>query len=253
MAKYPKRPAGVVIGGAQNRGWGPGWPHCQGDKIRTVELKSGVKLRVRTEVSELVRLLLNECERRGYRFHGEQTGGFNCRQIFKKGKPTGRPSNHSWGLAVDLNWKLNPWQSPLKTNIPPWMVQLMWAYGFFWGGWYNGDKDAMHFEFVKTPKEASRLTVALKKALDREYEPRTRATLYRASISTRPQPVLLGDDMFNPYLVQVPGDPRIFIVTSGGVYHVKNPTHLRYLVDGGVPGQVKKISKVDLDQLLEVE
>lgn len=59
--------------------------------------------------------------------------------------------------------------------------------------------------------------------------------------------------MFNPYFVQVNGDPRIFIVTSGGVYHVKNPTHMRYLRDGGVPEKVRDISRQDLEQLLELE
>lgn len=245
MARFPNRPTGVRVNNASERGWGRGWPRCQANKITTIRLRSGLRLGVRKEIAELVRLLLDECERRGYDLKPEQTGGFNCRPI----GGTNRPSNHSWGLAVDLNWHHNPMRNPLKTNIPPWMVQLMWAYGFFWGGWYNGTKDPMHFEFVRTPAQAATLTTRLRKALATEYEAPVRMAHYRAA----GPPVLFGDDMFNPYFVQVPGDRRIFIVTSGGVFHVKNPTHLRYLQDGGVPANVRKISKEDLNELLEVE
>jgi hypothetical protein len=59
--------------------------------------------------------------------------------------------------------------------------------------------------------------------------------------------------MFNPYFVRSAGDPRIFIVTSGGVFHVKNRTHMRYLVDGGVEEKIREISSRDLKELLEVE
>ncbi|MEJ3744393.1 M15 family metallopeptidase [Actinomycetes bacterium KLBMP 9797] len=245
MARYPQRPSGVQVNGANNRGWGSGWPRCQSDKIVTIRLRSGLRLGTRREIAELVRLLLDECERRGYDLKPEQTGGFNCRPI----GGTNRPSNHSWGLAVDLNWRRNPMQKTLKTDIPPWMVQLMWAYGFFWGGWYNGIKDPMHFEFVRTPAQAATLTARLKKALATEYDAPVRMAHYRAA----GRPGLFGDDMFNPFLVQVQGDRRIFIVTSGGVFHVKNPTHLKYLQEGGVSATIKKIAKAELDELLEVE
>lgn len=247
MARYPSRPRGVRVNGANSRGWGPGWPHCQRGKLAVVHLKSGLRIEVRKEIAELVRLLLDECERRGYRLKRRSTAGFNCRPIRDSNPP--RPSNHSWGLAVDVNWHENPMRLTLKTDIPPWMVQLMWAYGFFWGGWYNGTKDPMHFEFVKTPAQAAVLTARLKQALALQYGTQTRAARYRAGTTV----IAFGDDMFNPYFVRVPGDPRVYIVTTGGVYHVKNPTHLKYLVAGGVQKDIKEISKQDMNQLLEVE
>jgi hypothetical protein len=204
-----------------------------------VHLKSGVRVKVRKEIAELVRLLLNECERRGYRLKQKSTGGFNCRPIADS-KPL-RASNHSWGLAVDLNWHDNPMQMTLKTDIPPWMVQFMWAFGFFWGGWYNGEKDPMHFEFVKTPVQAAALTTSLKRVIAKQF----------GRQATRSIP--FGDDMFNPYFVQTTGDPRVFVVTSGGVFHVKNPTHMKYLIEGGIQREVKEISKHDLKELLEIE
>jgi hypothetical protein len=240
MAKFPTRPKGVHINGARSRGWGSGWPNCQRSRMTTIKLKSGLRLEVRREIGELVRLLLDECERRGYRLKHKSSGSFNCRPIVDSDPP--RPSNHSWGLAVDLNWHDNPMQDRLKTNIPPWMVQLMWAYGFFWGGWYNGTKDPMHFEFVKTPAQAAALTTSLKRAIGAQFgKPATART------------IPFGDDMFNPYFVRTAGDPRVFIVTSGGVFHVKNPTHMKYLIDGGVQKDVKEISRGDLKDLLEIE
>jgi len=236
MVDFPSRPPGVVINGAEKRGWGTGWPHCQPNQQKTIRLNSGLVLTVRHEVAELITLLLDEVERRGYDLLPEQTGGYNCRQIFHHGKPTGEPSNHSWGLAVDLNWNLNPAQGRVleTTNIPPWLVSFMWSFGFFWGGWYKSDKDPMHFEFAKTPSQAEVLTNALRTALGQ-------------------QPTAIGDDMFNPFFVQVQGQIAIFIVTSGGVLHVKNPTHLRFLVKGGVPEAITFVTDAELAALLERE
>lgn len=247
MAKFPARPKGVHINGARSRGWGSGWPHCQKGNMATTQLKSGLRLEVRKEIAELVRLLLNECERRGYRIKHESTGGFSCRPIVGSDPP--RPSNHSWGLAVDINWHDNPMRDTLKTNIPPWMVQLMWAYGFFWGGWYNGRKDPMHFEFVKTPDQAKTLTARLKGAVAAQFGKPPPAQAGKSPTRRFP----FGDDMFNPFFVHTAGDPRIFIVTSGGVFHVKNRTHMKYLIEGGVKEEVKEISGRDLKELLEIE
>lgn len=93
------------------------------------------------------------------------TGSFNCRQI------TGG-SNYSlhaykdgdtytfWNgtavtmaAAVDVNWNKNPYGSRLITDMPRGMVdeicslrtandKQLWG----WGGYYLGNKDAMHFE-----------------------------------------------------------------------------------------------------------
>jgi len=238
MPSYPPAPVGVEVNNASARGWGSGWPACQTSKQLTFSLANGVRLTMRREVAELTRLLLNECVRRGYPIYGNQTGGFNCRAI----AGTTIPSNHSWGLAVDVNWNQNPMSNPMRTNIPPWMVSLMWAYGFFWGGWYSGAKDPMHFEFIKTPSAAGTLTTALKRALAPKP---TRPPL-------GPQPVS-GDDVFNPFFVQAPGDPAIYLVTSGGVHHVKNFTHLRFLIRGGVPEEIVVVTPQEIRDLTEDE
>ena len=157
---YPDRPPGVRVGGTERRGWGDGWPRCQTNQQVTIERTDGLRLPIRQEIAELVALLMDETERRGYDIEPGHTGGFVCRAIRREKGDTRpeRPSNHSWGLAVDINWRRNPHRSRLVSDMPGWMPALWWEYKFFWGGWYRGRPDAMHYEFVGTPEDAARLT-----------------------------------------------------------------------------------------------
>lgn len=142
---------------AAQRGWGAGWPSCTGAKGRTVVVTaklSGTRVSVHRDVARLVSMLLDETERRGYRFKPGQTGAYNCRPI----GGTQRPSNHSWALAVDGNWNDNPMRKPLRTDMPGWLVQLWNRFGFAWGGHYSGTPDPMHFEFMGTPADAAAMT-----------------------------------------------------------------------------------------------
>lgn len=143
---------------AAQRGWGAGWPSCSGAKaagtaIVTADL-SGTRFSVHKRIARLVDLLADATERRGYRLVPGQCGGYNCRAI----GGTRSPSNHSWGLAVDLNWHRNPMRRPLTTDMPTWMVAMWNRYGFAWGGHYTSTPDAMHFEFMGTPGQADQMT-----------------------------------------------------------------------------------------------
>lgn len=142
---YMKRPQGDFrINAAEQHGWGEGWPHCQRSQV--VEVRAaGVKVTVRRELTELVSLLLaGTVHLHHYRLKAAQTGGFNCRPI----GGTQKPSNHSWGLAVDLNWHDNPFQKPFRSNLPVGVVPMWWSCGFYWGGWYGKKPDPMHFEYI---------------------------------------------------------------------------------------------------------
>ena len=59
--------------------------------------------------------------------------------------------------------------------------------------------------------------------------------------------------MFNPYFIQVEGERAVYVVTSGAVVHVKNPTHKQFLERGGIPAEPQKVTKQELKALLEQE
>ena len=141
--------------------WGSGWPNCQPSKIDQSFQVTGTEFPggVRHELVELVTMLVQETKDRGYRFGTDDDPsygcwGYSCRAI--SGSNT--PSNHSWGLAVDINAPSNPYTSPIVTDMPPWMPQLWEEYGFRWGGNYSGDKDAMHYEFMGSVADAAHQT-----------------------------------------------------------------------------------------------
>lgn len=138
---------------AQDRGWGPGWPDCNRSKIKTLTRPDGLRLPVREEILPIVAYLMNETERRGYDIRPDWTWGFACRPI----RGTQTASNHSWGLAVDINAPTNPMGSRLVTDMPGWMPDLWNAYMFRWGGDYRTRPDAMHYEFMGTPADAKRI------------------------------------------------------------------------------------------------
>lgn len=142
--------AGASRNNAAARGWGPGWPNAQESKMITVS-GGGVKVRVRREIGPLVATLLNVTVKLGYPLKVGACWGFANRPI----RGTQTASNHSWGLAVDLNAEDNPMMSDgkLVTNIPPGVVHAWEACGFYWGGRYLNRPDAMHMEYVRRPAD----------------------------------------------------------------------------------------------------
>ena len=132
---------------AAARGWGSGWPRCSTAKIKVLKRADGLRVPVREEILPLVAWLMDETERRGYDIRPDWTWGYACRAI--RGSNTA--SNHSWGLAVDINAPKNPmlygkpgWAAlhrAGRTDMPEWMPQLWKAHGFTWGGDYATRQD----------------------------------------------------------------------------------------------------------------
>ncbi|WP_165952708.1 M15 family metallopeptidase [Kribbella albertanoniae] len=112
---------------------------------------AGVKVRVRREIAALVQTLLQVTEKLGYDVKVGQTWGFANRPI----RGTKTPSNHSWGLAVDINSLSNPMGSTFKTDLPPRVVSAWESCGFYWGGRYENRPDAMHFEYIGRPADVA--------------------------------------------------------------------------------------------------
>jgi Putative peptidoglycan binding domain/D-alanyl-D-alanine carboxypeptidase len=148
----PAPPGGTPRGEvtAEGRGWGRGWPADNAGSM-TVVRAGGIALSVRREIGPLVAFLVDETVKEGYGLRTGECWGFANRPI----RGTQRPSNHSWGLAVDLNSLSNPMGDRLVTDIPGHVVKRWTDLTFRWGGAYNGRKDAMHFEFMGTPDEAA--------------------------------------------------------------------------------------------------
>ena len=141
---------------ASSRGWGPGWPHAHTDRIVTAVCgANGIKLPVRREIAVLVQRLVADLERQHGPFHTGQCWGFANRAI----RGTRIPSNHSWGLAIDLDAPSNPMTTDPRAGhtIGSYASQMAAKYGFRWGGDYRGRKDFMHFEFMGTPASAEAL------------------------------------------------------------------------------------------------
>lgn len=160
---YPEQPGDfkLIEGGAgtsADRGWGPGWPHCQYSKWVTLVRSDGVRLSVHREIKVLVAFLCDETERLGYNLVPGWCWGSACRAI----RGSSRASNHSWGLALDLNAPENP-MGPRNGKIRkhPKVITVWERYGFRWGGRYQGRADDMHFEFMGTPADAKELTAKI--------------------------------------------------------------------------------------------
>lgn len=167
------------------KGWGAGWPTDRWtDMARVTANRSLTAVNVNRRIARLVDALLDETEARGYLLDQTQTGGYNNRPI----AGTATASNHSWGLALDLNWRRNPVSNDgrPRTDFPAWLVPLWGSYGFAWGGNYVGNfRDAMHFEFMGSPADADDMTArALDAAAEQEEDemtPEQQAMLNAAS------------------------------------------------------------------------
>ena len=144
---------------ASAKGWGPGWPSCSGAGGQLVTVtanRSGARFSVHKRIAVLFDHLIDTMEGRGYLCKPPQSGAYNCRPI----GGTKTPSNHSWGLATDVNWTDNPYTTTGRHTMPLWVPREVFGpYGFAWGGDYSGaKKDYMHLEFLGTPAQADEQT-----------------------------------------------------------------------------------------------
>lgn len=152
-ALYPRSAYGANPNVGKNpnldNGWGSAkWPNCPTD-LGTAVSKSGDRVTVRKALVPLVTELMNRTEAMGYQINPSYTGGFNCRAI----AGTNKPSNHSRGRAIDINWNQNPQSTTFRSELPPAVVKMWETHGFYWGGRYNPPTkyDTMHFEYYGTP------------------------------------------------------------------------------------------------------
>lgn len=142
---------------AEGRGWGP---PCHAQLI-TVHA-GGISVPVDKRIADLVSAGLHGMSSRGFALHAGWCWGYACRHIVND--PSKPMSNHSWGLAIDLNAPVNGYGARTHT-ITQALASNVWnPMGFRWGGDYvDSPKDWMHFEFMGTPSQAAALVKSLKK------------------------------------------------------------------------------------------
>lgn len=169
------------------KGWGSGYPNCR------PEARAGESIfwpGVHRDIAELVQLLVDEMERRGFRFMEPGCWGFGCRAT--KGASGETPSFHSWGLAIDINAPENVFGADEGTSDIAtrnrWVVTFLQAYGFFWLG--PAIKDWMHFSFVGSPQDARDMTERARRELGedmgfQEYKEGRKA--HRAGLALDPE------------------------------------------------------------------
>jgi hypothetical protein len=144
---------------ARDRGWGPGWPTSRASDQVKVSRGGGTPVAswYHRGIAPLVVEGLRRTEEE-FGYDVRMLGGYNSRPI--RGSTT-TASNHSWGLALDINWDKNPMTSRLITDMPGTVVHAWKDLGFGWGGNYGGRKDSMHYEYNGTPQDAARRIAAL--------------------------------------------------------------------------------------------
>jgi hypothetical protein len=192
-------PFPFALDGALNPGWKyNGWSYSGSPALKDWEgvmqrntYKVGViragALQAPPGALALFEGFLGEVQTKGYRISGASLYNYRCTSNSRKdcvGLTSSSLSNHSWGLAVDINVASNPEVRyrptahspltacgvPMATNIPRWVVQTAEKWGLLWGGygWSGGCatpatmkssviRDPMHFEFRGTVEAAVKI------------------------------------------------------------------------------------------------
>jgi hypothetical protein len=134
-------------------------PRCTGP-FATVSLYGAGKVTVDAAIVSAVKALDKVLIAYSYETRRIDTGAYNCRS---NTSGTGW-SMHAYGVAVDINWQSNPYSRVLRTDMlrngdgkmPHRICMIRTNNGrqvWNWGGFWTGNKDAMHFEIVCTPAD----------------------------------------------------------------------------------------------------
>lgn len=146
---------------ANLRGWGQGWPVDRSADMRWVEsARSGTRFQVHREIAPIVKHVIDEVERRGYLLHRPGQVRDDWSYVNRAIRGRNKPSNHSWGLAIDIDATQFPLGS--SKRLPEWIVTMFKAHGFDYGGDWTSRPDPMHFEFAGWPSDARRIAARLK-------------------------------------------------------------------------------------------
>ena len=130
-------------------------PRCSG-KSAVVSLNGKGRVTVALVIVEAVKALNAVLVAFRYLTRAGDTGAYNCRlKVGGNGW-----SIHSLKIALDINWITNPYGPRLVTDYPPAMVRAILAIRtnsgaqvWSWGGSWDGNKDAMHWQIACTRRD----------------------------------------------------------------------------------------------------
>lgn len=231
---------------ANQRGWGPGWPKDRSaDMVWVTAARSGVRWQVHRDIAPILRVIVNEVEARGYLFdHGpgdvNDDWGYANRAI----RGSNRPSNHSWGLAIDFDAQEYPMGQ--RRRVPPaWVVDVFEHYGFTWGGRWTTRPDPMHMEWLGNRAQALQLTAMLAAGYQQSKPVPVPATV------PPPLPINPTEDPVDHILI-CEGVGIVHVIDGLGSFVTLNELVMirqRYK-DAGVKLLEQNVSKTRLDQMM---
>lgn len=231
---------------ANLRGWGPGWPANRRPDMSLVEAASGAKWLVHEEIAPIVQFVVDRVESLGYLFdHGpddvDDDWGYANRAI----RGTSKPSNHSWGLAIDFDAQEYPQHSTRRA--PQWIYDLFYEYGFEIGAdWGRAYVDPMHVEFRGSITEA-RFTVAMLAAVSLQpppYIPPVVAPVV-APPDITPMPIIPPKDPI--MYVRNKEDGSIWVLSATHCHHLTGPEwDTRVKNEGAQAWEVEELQLVSL-------
>lgn len=110
----------------------------------------GISAKVASEYANRFQGLFRDLEAAGYKIRSLGEGGYSYRNV----AGTKNLSKHSFGEAIDINPRENPWSYSGRTDMPSNIREIAKRNGLTWGGDWN-KPDTMHFQVNKNIKMAS--------------------------------------------------------------------------------------------------
>ncbi|WP_426235875.1 M15 family metallopeptidase [Pararhizobium sp. DWP1-1-3] len=121
-----------------------------GIPLSQITAAGGLTAKVSADYAPRFQGLLNDLEKAGYPVKSLGEGGYSYRKV----AGSNNLSKHSFGEALDINPRQNPWSNNFQTDMPANVNDLAKKNGLTWGGTWN-KPDTMHFQVDKTANMAS--------------------------------------------------------------------------------------------------
>ncbi|WP_299117714.1 lysozyme family protein [uncultured Eubacterium sp.] len=125
--------------------------------------KTTMNLTVHARLATEFKAVFEDMVKAKFRIKASET----CAYVWKNIIGTGTVSQHSYGLAIDINWNDNPCfyntnvdvtkgyggyrPGKNKYSVTQKVIKIWKSHGFYWGGDWSGKKDTMHFSYTEKP------------------------------------------------------------------------------------------------------